>query len=272
MGDWKNNSRMKMWKKIGVVLGISVLAIALGVLIHYRWSQPSDEINRARLHELVQEHQIVSATVSPTPYPGIYSVEGVWKSAAKGGKFSITTHLEESQVQEILDRADTKIDVPGRSGNKGQWANLVSSLVITGLVVFVVAHQVRLGKGKGTHKIKARPGVRFADVAGVEEAKAEVQEVVDFLRNPRKYKRLGGTLPKGILLIGPPGTGKTMLAKAIAGEAQASFFSAHGSDFNEVFVGVGAKRVREIFRQAGKHRPAIIFIDEIDCLGKSRKF
>src|SRR5205814_398193 len=106
----------------------------------------------------------------------------------------------------------------------------------------------------------------------IEEAKAEVQEIVDFLRNPKKYKRLGGTLPKGILLIGPPGTGKTMLAKAIAGEAQASFFSAHGSDFNEVFVGVGAKRVREIFRQAAKHKPAIIFIDEIDCLGKNRKF
>jgi len=99
-----------------------------------------------------------------------------------------------------------------------------------------------------------------------------VQEIVDFLRNPRKYKRLGGNLPKGVLLIGPPGTGKTMLAKAIAGEAEAHFFSAHGSDFNEVFVGVGAKRVREIFRQAAKNKPAIIFIDEIDCLGKSRKF
>src|SRR5947207_5346527 len=162
--------------------------------------------------------------------------------------------------------------MPGRAGNKGQWASVISSLLIAGLVVFVVAHQVRLGKSRTSHKIKARPTVRFQDVAGVEEAKSEVQEVVDFLKNPKKYKRLGGVLPKGILLIGPPGTGKTMLAKAIAGEAEANFFSAHGSDFNEVFVGVGAKRIRQIFRQAVKHKPAIIFIDEIDCLGKNRKF
>src|SRR5208282_2121124 len=96
-------------------------------------------------------------------------------------------------------------------------------------------------------------------------------EIVDFLRQPAKYRRLGGNLPKGVLLIGPPGTGKTMLAKAIACEADAHFFSAHGSDFTEVFVGVGAKRVRSLFRQAARHRPAIIFIDEIDCVGKHRK-
>jgi cell division protease FtsH len=120
--------------------------------------------------------------------------------------------------------------------------------------------------------VKVRPDVRFDHVAGIEEAKAELTEIVDFLKNPRKYKQLGGKLPKGVLLIGPPGTGKTMLAKAIAGEANANFFSAHGSDFNEVFVGVGAKRIRELFRQARRAKPAIIFIDEIDCLGKNRKF
>jgi cell division protease FtsH len=107
-------------------------------------------------------------------------------------------------------------------------------------------------------------------VAGIEEAKGEVQEVVDFLRDPTKFQRLGGRLPKGILLIGPPGTGKTMLARAIAGEARASFFSVHGSDFTELFLGVGAKRVRQLFRQAAKNKPAIIFIDEIDCVGRNR--
>ncbi len=264
---------MKISKKVALILGLVVaVVLGLGLVIRYRWHQPSDEINRARLNQFIQDKSIVSATVIPTPYAGIYTIEGSWKSNGKAGKFSTTTHLEEAQVKALLDSSEAKVDVPGRGGNKGQWANIVCSLVIAGLVVVMVAHQVRLGKGQSTHKIKARPSVRFCDVAGVEEAKAEVQEVVDFLKNPKKYKKLGGILPKGILLIGPPGTGKTMLAKAIAGEAQASFFSAHGSDFNEVFVGVGAKRVREIFRQAAKNKPAIIFIDEIDCLGKNRKF
>jgi len=263
---------MKKSKKIGLLLGLIVVVTGLALLIRYRWSLTSEEINRARLNQLMEQKSILTATVTPTPYSGIFTVEGTSRHGTKPARFSITTHLEESQVREILDGADAKIDVPGRAGNRGQWANVICSLVIAGLVIFLVAHQVRLGKGRGSHQIKARPVVRFNDVAGVEEAKAEVQEVVDFLKNPKKYKRLGGTLPKGILLIGPPGTGKTMLAKAIAGEAQASFFSAHGSYFNEVFVGVGAKRVREIFRQAAKHKPAIIFIDEIDCLGKNRKF
>jgi cell division protease FtsH len=144
-------------------------------------------------------------------------------------------------------------------------------VLLGGLVVFMLVYQMGMGKSKKRHRIQQRPDVRFADVAGVEEAKSEVQEIVDFLRHPNKYVRLGATLPKGVLLIGPPGTGKTMLAKAIAGEAKANFFSAHGSDFNEIFVGVGAKRIRELFRQAAKHKPAIIFIDEIDCLGKKRK-
>ena len=144
-------------------------------------------------------------------------------------------------------------------------------LFIGGLVVMMVAFQANIGRAKNT-RIKERPTIRFSDVAGIEEAKGEVSEVVDFLRNPKKYEKVGGTLPKGVLLIGPPGTGKTMLAKAIACEAKASFFSVHGSDFTEVFVGVGAKRVRQLFRQARKAKPAIIFIDEIDCVGKSRKF
>jgi cell division protease FtsH len=143
-------------------------------------------------------------------------------------------------------------------------------VLFAGLVAGLIVYQTNIGKGRNS-RIRQRPKVRLRDVAGVEEAKSEVREVIDFLKDPAKYRRVGGELPKGILLIGPPGTGKTLLAKAIAGEADAHFFSAHGSDFNEVFVGVGAKRVRELFRQAIKHKPAIIFIDEIDCVGKQRK-
>jgi cell division protease FtsH len=112
--------------------------------------------------------------------------------------------------------------------------------------------------------------VTFKDVAGLEGAKEEVQEVVDFLKNSEKYTKLGGKIPKGVLLVGPPGTGKTLLAKAVAGEAKVPFFSLSGSDFVEMFVGVGASRVRDLFAQAKAKSPAIIFIDEIDAIGRAR--
>ena len=110
----------------------------------------------------------------------------------------------------------------------------------------------------------------FANVAGLEGAKEEVQEIVDFLKNPEKYTSLGGKIPKGALLVGPPGTGKTLLAKAVAGEAEVPFFSLSGSDFVEMFVGVGASRVRDLFKQAAQKSPSIIFIDEIDAVGRAR--
>src|SRR5207302_9677281 len=112
--------------------------------------------------------------------------------------------------------------------------------------------------------------ITFDDVAGIDEAVAELREVVDFLKNPEKYQSLGGRIPKGVLLVGPPGTGKTLLAKAVAGEASVPFFSLSGSEFVEMFVGVGAARVRDLFAQAESRAPCIIFIDELDALGKSR--
>jgi cell division protease FtsH len=129
-----------------------------------------------------------------------------------------------------------------------------------------------LSFGRSKAKIYDRKELKttFADVAGVEEAKAELMEVVDFLKNPKKYQRLGGRIPKGVLLVGPPGTGKTLLAKAIAGEANVPFFSISGSDFVEMFVGVGASRVRDLFEQGKKHAPCIIFMDEIDAVGRHR--
>jgi cell division protease FtsH len=129
-----------------------------------------------------------------------------------------------------------------------------------------------LSFGRSKHKIFDRKELKttFSDVAGVDEAKAELVEIVDFLRNPRKYQRLGGRIPKGVLLVGPPGTGKTLLARAIAGEADVPFFTLSGSEFVEMFVGVGASRVRDLFEQAKDKAPCIIFIDELDAIGKSR--
>src|SRR2546428_4998155 len=129
-----------------------------------------------------------------------------------------------------------------------------------------------LSFGRSKHKIYDRKELKttFADVAGVDEAKAELVEIVDFLQNPKKYQRLGGRIPKGVLLVGPPGTGKTLLARAVAGEADVPFFTLSGSEFVEMFVGVGAARVRDLFEQAKDKAPCIIFIDELDAIGKSR--
>ncbi|MEQ9000953.1 MAG: ATP-dependent zinc metalloprotease FtsH [Coleofasciculus sp. B1-GNL1-01] len=129
---------------------------------------------------------------------------------------------------------------------------------------------LNVGKSKARIYSEGKTGVKFDDVAGVDEAKAELQEVIDFLKNSQKYTRLGAKFPKGILLIGPPGTGKTLLARAVAGEANVPFFSLSGSEFIELFVGVGASRVRDLFKQAKENAPCIVFIDELDALGKSR--
>src|SRR4026209_1503269 len=129
-----------------------------------------------------------------------------------------------------------------------------------------------MGFGKSRAKLltEAHGRVTFEDVAGVDEAKSDLQEIVEFLRDPGKFQRLGGKIPRGVLLVGPPGTGKTLLAKAIAGEANVPFFSISGSDFVEMFVGVGASRVRDLFEQGKKHAPCIIFMDEIDAVGRHR--
>src|SRR5437667_470076 len=158
---------------------------------------------------------------------------------------------------------------------------LIPWLLIFGFIWFFVFRQLRNSAGAGgmlgnfgrsRHKItsKEHTNVTFEDVAGVEEAKEEVMEIVEFLKNPKKFQRLGGRIPRGVLLVGEPGTGKTLLAKAIAGEADVPFFSISGSDFVEMFVGVGASRVRDLFEQGKKNAPCIIFIDEIDAVGRHR--
>ena len=161
------------------------------------------------------------------------------------------------------------------------WQELLASwlpmLFLVGIFLFMIRRSqggggfaMNFGKTRAKLQSGAEKKVSFADVAGVEEAKLELEEIVNFLHEPRRFTQLGGRIPKGVLLVGPPGTGKTLLARAVAGEAQVPFFSLSGSDFVEMFVGVGASRVRDLFEQARQQAPCIVFIDEIDAVGRQR--
>lgn len=182
-------------------------------------------------------------------------------------------------MQDLLSRGVTvKGKPPEQPGIWMHLLNLLPWIFIIGVWIYFIRQQAGAGKGGAFSFGRSRARllgedqvkVTFADVAGVEEAKEEVKELVDFLCDPGKFQRLGGKIPRGVLLVGPPGTGKTLLARAVAGEAKVPFFTISGSDFVEMFVGVGASRVRDMFEQAKKQAPCIIFIDEIDAVGRHR--
>ena len=199
----------------------------------------------------------------------------------KNGNAFATYVPEDGQLIDRLRTHNVEIDVlPSEGSEPGFFDYLISwfpiLLLIAVWIFFMRQMQSGGGKALGFGKSKARllaekaGRVTFEDVAGIDEAKQELEEIVEFLRDPRKFQRLGGKIPKGALLVGPPGTGKTLLARAIAGEANVPFFTISGSDFVEMFVGVGASRVRDMFEQGKKNAPCIIFIDEIDAVGRHR--
>jgi len=179
---------------------------------------------------------------------------------------------------ELLQKSKVFVEKPATTAMTQLLFNVLPFIIVIGLLYFLFVRQLRqagkgaLSFGKSRAKLLTRDKDRatFADVAGCDEAKEEVSEVVEFLRDPKKFQKIGGRIPKGILMVGPPGTGKTLLAKAIAGEADVPFFSISGSDFVEMFVGVGASRVRDMFEQGRKNAPCLIFIDEIDAVGRQR--
>lgn len=191
-----------------------------------------------------------------------------------------TVNLGDDRLYGFLDEYD--VEYTGKNTSSSAVIMNVLSFVIPIVILWAIfAFAMRrmgggaggiMGVGKSNAKmyVEKSTGVTFRDVAGQDEAKETLQEMVDFLNNPHKYTEIGAKLPKGALLVGPPGTGKTLLAKAVAGEAGVPFFSLAGSDFVEMFVGVGASRVRDLFKEAQKQAPCIIFIDEVDAIGKSR--
>ncbi|HEY8240092.1 MAG TPA: ATP-dependent zinc metalloprotease FtsH [Kiritimatiellia bacterium] len=193
-------------------------------------------------------------------------------------KFRVNV-AETEELQKLLSAKGVQFEVSPQ--NPYVWQALSAAIpvmLILGLLYFLFVRQMRLagkgamsfGKSRAKLLTRGKNRITFEDVAGVDEAREEVQEIVEFLKDPKRFQKLGGRIPKGVLLVGPPGSGKTLLAKAIAGEANVPFFSISGSDFVEMFVGVGASRVRDMFEQGKKNAPCIIFIDEIDAVGRSR--
>jgi len=215
-----------------------------------------------------------------------------WPSVKEGGpqfEFAITSPEEFEKRLNATFAKDPYLEVPYQIITEGEWfghlLNFLLPLIVIVLIWIMLMRKMggaggggsgpggifNIGKSRATLFDKGtKVNITFSDVAGLDEAKVEVMEIVDFLKNPKKYTALGGKIPKGALLVGPPGTGKTLLAKAMAGEAQVPFFSMSGSDFVELFVGVGASRVRDLFKQAREKSPCIIFIDEIDAIGRAR--
>jgi cell division protease FtsH len=194
-------------------------------------------------------------------------------------KFKTTIPANYPDLYKTLQEKNVNVTIKDNSG--GSWmtwvANGLPMILLLGLWIFFMRQMqtggnkaLSFGKSRARLHSSQQKKVTFKDVAGVEEAKEELQEIIEFLREPQKFQKLGGRIPKGVILIGPPGTGKTLLARAIAGEANVPFFSISGSDFVEMFVGVGASRVRDLFEQGKKNAPCIIFIDEIDAVGRHR--
>lgn len=248
--------------------------LALSLIHDYFIARQVNTIPYSEFKRYVAEGKVQKLSLKPQQITGILTQD------EQGGqdKQFVTVRVEDPELVKLLD--EKKIDYTGHYESK--WlANLLSWILP--LVFFIIVWRFLLGRmaggpqgvlsvGKARAKIYAdrEVGVTFQDVAGIDEAKQELAEIVEFLKTPEKFTRLGGKIPKGVLLVGAPGTGKTLLAKAVAGESGVPFFSISGSDFVEMFVGVGAARVRDLFAQAKEQAPCIIFVDELDALGKAR--
>lgn len=205
-------------------------------------------------------------------------IQGSFTEPVDGRPMFVTTRVEPDLARELAEHGVVVTGQIESTFLRDLLSWIVPVLLFVGIWMFILNRMgsgvggglMQIGKSKAKVYVEQDTGVTFHDVAGVDEAKVELEEIVDFLKDPQGYSRLGGRMPKGILLVGPPGTGKTLLAKAVAGEAGVPFFSISGSEFVEMFVGVGAARVRDLFEQARAKAPAIIFIDELDALGRAR--
>lgn len=265
-----------MEKKNRWNIGYWIVAALVVVLFQNYWqtARTVEMVPYSEFEKALAEGRVSEVLVSDR------TVTGRLKSPDRQGKTTIVATRVEPDLADRL----AKFDVPYSRVMGSSWLRDILSWVLPAVAFFGVwfflfrrfaekqgmSGFLSIGKSRAKVLVEKKTGVTFADVAGVDEAKAELVEIVNFLKNPQEYGRLGARIPKGVLLVGPPGTGKTLLAKAVAGEAGVPFFSISGSEFVEMFVGVGAARVRDLFEQARRQAPAIIFIDELDALGRAR--
>ncbi|MBL8617167.1 MAG: ATP-dependent zinc metalloprotease FtsH [Deltaproteobacteria bacterium] len=262
---------MKSSNRSLVILVFVILVAFLGAaIIQGRTASRTQELPFSQLMAQVEEGKVERLVVRGQSIEGRLKDGTALKSVGPADHEWLTRAIADHDLQAEVEVAGSSVLLPVLT-------NLLPLLLLGGLVIFILRQiQASSGRamsfGKSRARLHAEGGkkVTFEDVAGAEEAKAELEEVVQFLKDPRRFTRLGGRIPKGVLLMGPPGTGKTLLARAVAGEAGVPFFSLSGSDFVEMFVGVGASRVRDLFEQAKKQSPCIIFVDEIDAVGRNR--
>lgn len=267
-----NKVSRKQTIAMAVIFAGSMLLVVLQFIVTTYDS--IETIPYSQFEQLLGREKVVEVSVSPD------TIQGKLKEPLPSGKSAfVTTRVDMALAEKLTAKG---VSVTGLAGS-GVLQSLLSWIfpVVVFFVIWYWAGRsmggrqgfgglMAIGKSRAKVYVEKDIKVTFADVAGVDEAKFELQEVVSFLRDPASYGRLGAHVPKGILLVGPPGTGKTLLARAVAGEAGVPFFSISGSEFVEMFVGVGAARVRDLFEQARKAAPCIIFVDELDALGRSR--
>ncbi len=276
-GGGDNNKNPKNRQSILMFLIIAMVAILFWNYIG-SMGNSSNTITYDEFVQMLDEGKVAKVEINS----GSLKITAKNKDALGREQIYTTGTVPDYQLQERLEKAGVKYSAPVEDMRDiilSAVINIILPIVLLwGAFALLMRRMgggggmmgMNVGKSKAKVYIEKDTGVTFKDVAGEEEAKESLQEVVDFLHNPGKYAQIGAKLPKGALLVGPPGTGKTLLAKAVAGEAHVPFFSLSGSDFVEMFVGVGASRVRDLFQEAKKHSPCIIFIDEIDAIGKSR--
>ena len=264
--------KAKWWQSGFFYILLLVVVISLMFVVVPRVQQGPEAVELPVFISYAQEGQIDTIRQDGDTLIGIKDDKQAYTTAFQGSTIELSNYLKEAGVE-------VPIDVKPSSTNWGVIGlQVILPMVLVGVLFYFFFRSARgasmqafnFSKSRARLSSPANPRVTFADVAGIEEAKEEVQEVVEFLKSPEKFRALGARIPRGVLLVGPPGTGKTLLAKAIAGEAKAPFYSISGSEFVEMFVGVGAARVRDLFEQAKRTTPSLIFVDEIDAVGRHR--